>query len=92
MPRRCASSDLLALLTALEGRPRAGATLLGVGDAGWARIGRQRGAATRSAVERAESVGRSALGDETFARLRREGARLRDEDVDALAFAAADAS
>ena len=84
--------DLLALLTALEGRPRAAATLLGVGDAGWERIGRPRGVATRRAVKRTESIGRSALGDETFARLRREGARLRDQDVDALAFAAADAS
>lgn len=84
--------DLLALLAALERRPRAAAKLLGVGDAGWTRIGRQRGATTRTTVQRAESGARSALGDETFAQLRRDGTRLRDEDVDALAFAAADAS
>jgi predicted ATPase/DNA-binding winged helix-turn-helix (wHTH) protein len=84
--------DLLALLAALECRPRAAAKLLGAGDAGWARIGRRRGPTTRSSVGRAESVVRKALGDETFAQLRRDGARLRDEDVDALAFAVADAS
>src|SRR4030095_4415903 len=33
--------DLLALLAALENRPRTAAKLLGVGDASWARTGRQ---------------------------------------------------
>jgi hypothetical protein len=84
--------DLLALLAALEGRPRAAAKLLGFGDASWARIGRKRGATTRRMVQRAESIATGALGNDALARLRREGADLRDEDVDALAFATEDAS
>jgi hypothetical protein len=84
--------DLLALLAALEGRQRAAAKLLGAGDAGWARAGRQPGATTRAVVERAQSMAVAALGDETFAHLRREGALLRSEAVDAIAFAAEDVS
>src|SRR5262249_49106825 len=82
--------DLLALLAALEGRLRAAAKLLGVGDAGWARTGRQRGPTTRRVVQRAESIAAGALAGETFAHLRGEGARLRSDDVDAIAFAAED--
>ena len=84
--------DLLALLAALERRPRAAAKLLGWGDAGWARSGRKRGATTLTAIQRAESIASGLLGDETFAQLRREGALLRSEDVDAIAFAAEDVS
>ena len=85
--------DLLALQAALEGRPRAAAKLLGVGDAGWARIRAANAARPRVAVvQRAESMAAGALGDETFAHLRREGALLRSEDVDAIAFAAEDVS
>jgi predicted ATPase/DNA-binding winged helix-turn-helix (wHTH) protein len=84
--------DLLALLAALEGRPRAAAKLLGVGDAHWARSGRKRGATTRGVIQRAESIAAGTLGDDALARSRREGADLRDEDVDALAFATEDAS
>ena len=82
--------DLLALLAALESRPRAAAKLLGWGDAGWARSGRERGATTRGLVQRAESIASDALGDETFAQLRREGAHLGRDDVDAIAFAVED--
>jgi hypothetical protein len=84
--------DLLALLAALEGRPRTAAKLLGVGDAGWARTGRQPGATTREVLQRAESIAADALGNETFARLRHEGALLRSEDVAAIAFAVEDLS
>jgi predicted ATPase/DNA-binding winged helix-turn-helix (wHTH) protein len=84
--------DLLALLAALESRPRAAAKLLGLGDAGWTRSGRKRGATTLTAIQRAESIARGALGDETFAQLRHEGALVRREDVDAIAFAAGDIS
>jgi predicted ATPase/DNA-binding winged helix-turn-helix (wHTH) protein len=79
--------DLLALLAALEGRPRVAANLLGAGDAGWARVGRQRGRVTLAANQRAASIASGALGDETFAQLRQQGALLRWEDVDAIAFA-----
>ena len=79
--------DLLALQAALQGRPRAAAKLLGVGDASWARAERQRGATTDRFVQRAESMAAGALGDATFAHLRREGTLLRNEDVDAIAFA-----
>ncbi len=82
--------DLLALQAALQGRPRAAAKLLGVGDASWARAGRQRGATTDRFVQRAESMAAGALGDTTFAHLRREGTVLRNEDVDAIAFAGED--
>ena len=84
--------DLLALLAALEGRPRAAAKLLGWSDKGWARSGRERGATTRGLVQRAESIVAGALGDETFAHLRRDGAHLGSDDVDAIAFAAEDIS
>ena len=84
--------DLLALLAALESRPRAAAKLLGWGDAGWARSGRKRGATTLTAIQRAESIASGALGDETLARLRREGAHLGSDDVDAIAFAVEDIS
>jgi hypothetical protein len=84
--------DLLALQAALDHRPRAAAKLLGVGDASWAHIERQRGATTRGVVQRVESITRGALGDDTMAHLRREGALLRSEDVEAIAFAADDVS
>jgi hypothetical protein len=80
------------LLAALEGRPRSAAKLLGAGDAGWARSGSRRGAATQTALQRAVSIASGALGDETLALLRREGALLRSEDVDAIAFAVEDIS
>jgi hypothetical protein len=79
--------DLLALLAALEGRPRTAAKLLGWSDAGWARSGRERGPVSLAVNRRAESIASGALGDETFAQLRQEGARLRWGDVDAIAFA-----
>jgi hypothetical protein len=75
--------DLLALLAALEGRPRAASRLLGVGDASWTRARRQRGATTRGVVQRAAAMAADALGGEAFARLRDEGALLRSEEVDA---------
>jgi hypothetical protein len=84
--------DLLALLAALEGRVRAAAKLLGAGEAGWARAGRQPGATTRAVVARAKLMAAARLGDETFAHLRREGALLRSEDVGAIAFAGEDIS
>jgi hypothetical protein len=84
--------DLMALLAALERRPRTAAKLLGVGDASWARTGRQPGATTRGLVQRAESIATDALGNETFAYLRREGALLCSDDVDAIAFAVEDIS
>jgi predicted ATPase/DNA-binding winged helix-turn-helix (wHTH) protein len=84
--------DLLALLAALERRHRTAAKLLGVGDAGWARTGRQRGPTTLRIVQRAESLTVRALGGEAFAHLRREGALLRSEDVAAIAFAVEDIS
>jgi hypothetical protein len=82
--------DLLALLAALEDRPRAAAMLAGVGDAGWARTGRQRGTTTRAAIGRVESIACRMLGEETFAGLRSAGAHVRREDVDSIAFGAAD--
>ena len=82
--------DLLALLAALEGRPRTAAKLLGAGDAGWARAGRRPGATTRAVEERATSMVIATLGDEAFARLRREGNVLHGEDIGAIAFATDD--
>lgn len=79
--------DLLALLAALEGRPRAAARLLGAGDASWQHSGRQRGGTSRTVVDRAESMAAGALGETALASLRREGALLRGEDVGAIAFA-----
>lgn len=82
-------ADYLALLAALEARPRAAARLAGFGDAVNAAVGpRQPNEAVASA--RTAALARAALGDAEFERLRAEGQALREADIAPIAFAAGD--
>jgi hypothetical protein len=83
-------ADYLALLAALEHRPRAAAQLLGFADAAYAAIATAREINEARAVERASTLCKAALGLEEVERLQRNGARLADADLDALAFATSD--
>lgn len=80
-------ADYLALLAALEGRPADAARLAGYADAVYLRHQDHRQANEAAAVERARALARAALGDAEAARLQAEGARLRDEDIAAIALA-----
>lgn len=84
-------ADSLALLAAMEGRPRASALLLGYADARYAATQNTRQVAEGITVERAEQSARRFLGEAEFGRLKAEGAALRDADIPALAFAEQDA-
>ncbi len=83
-------ADNLALLAALEDRPRDAARLRGYGDALYAAIGSTRQANEARAAEQARGLARDALGEHEVARLMAEGAGLRDEEIAALAFGLAD--
>ena len=85
-----AAAAYLALLAALEGRPRAATRLLGYAEAIYTARNEAREANEAAAIARAAQFGREALGEETFARLHADGARLPDAEVAALAFASAD--
>ena len=84
-------ADVLALLAALERRPRAAALLLGYADAAYAAIATAREVNEARAVERAAALCRASLGEAAFAQRLREGARLSDADIAPLAFATDDA-
>jgi len=86
-----AAAAYLALLAALEGRPRAATRLLGYAEAIYTARNEAREANEAAALARAAQLGREALGAQTFARLHADGARLPDAEVAALAFASADA-
>jgi len=84
-------ADYLALLAALESRPRAAALLAGWADTANAAWGPRQGNEA-AAIDRARRLARAALGDAEFDRLHAAGAaRLREGDVAALAFAGDDA-
>ena len=85
-----AAAAYLALLAALEGRPRAAARLLGYAEAIYTARNEAREANEAAAIERARQLGREALGMQAFERLHADGAALPDAEVAALAFAAAD--
>ncbi|HUL64237.1 MAG TPA: winged helix-turn-helix domain-containing protein [Burkholderiaceae bacterium] len=77
----------LALLAALEKRPRAAAQLLGYAEAAQgARHEDQRAPNESAAIARARAIAMQALGENEFARLHAEGARLSKADVPGLAF------
>lgn len=88
---QCAWANYLALLAALEGRPRASGLLAGYADARHAARDISREFNESAAFDRACQLARAALGDAAFERLRADGATLRDEQVAAIAFATADA-
>lgn len=79
-------ADGLALLAAMEHRPRASALLRGYADARYAATQNTRQVAEGITVERAEQLARQALGAGEFERLKAEGALLRDADIAAIAF------
>ncbi len=79
----------LAVLAALEARPRAAARLAGYADA--ARSARDETREPGQEAETAYALARLALGDAEFDRLHAEGRLLRDEQIEAIAFATTDA-
>jgi hypothetical protein len=84
-------ANYLALLAALESRPRAAARLAGYADAGYAAREETREPNEAAAHSRACTLGRAALGDAEFDRLSAEGRLLSDEQMGAMAFATTDA-
>lgn len=81
----------LALLAALEARPRAAARLAGYADAGYTAldwVGRPPNEAAAHA--RACTLARATLGDVEFDRLHAEGRLLSDEQIEIIAFATED--
>ena len=76
----------LALLAALEGRPRAAAQLVGYSEAIYAVRKEAREANEANATNRARTLTGAVLGDVEFDRLYVEGASLRDAEVASIAF------
>jgi hypothetical protein len=85
-----AAAAYLALLCALESRPRAAVKLAAYSEAIYAARKEARELNETAATTRAQSLARRALDDATFARLYAEGATFRDCEVEAMAFAADD--
>ena len=86
------AASYLALLAVLEGRPRAAARLLGYAEAVYA--ARQEDSLSTNeaaATERTRAMLAKMLGERNMARLRAEGATLREADIAGLAFAGEDA-
>jgi predicted ATPase/DNA-binding winged helix-turn-helix (wHTH) protein len=86
-----AAAAYLALLAALEGRPRAAAQLVGYSEAIYAARDEVREANEMTATHRARALAVAALGDAAFERWRAAGSTLRDAEIRAIAFASADA-
>lgn len=80
----------LALMAAQEARPRAAARLAGYADAGYAARKFIPQPNEANAHDRACTLAHAALGDAEFERRRAEGRLLRDEQIEAIAFATAD--
>jgi len=85
-----AAAAYLALLCALQDRPRAAVKLAAYSEAIYAAREEAREQNETAATTRARSLARRALDDATFARLHGEGAALRDTEIAAVAFAAND--
>jgi len=82
----------LALLAALDARPRAAARLLGYADAIYAARHEDESSPNEAAaLARVRTMAEATLGHAAFARLHAEGARLGDTDIAALAFGSEDA-
>jgi hypothetical protein len=86
-----AAAAYLALLCALQGRPRAAALLAGYSEALYGARGEARERNETAATLRAVTLAEQALGVAAAAQQRSAGARVRDVDVAALAFGAVDA-
>lgn len=81
----------LALLAALQPRPRAAARLLGYAEAAYAAREEVRETNEAAAMTRARTLATQALGDAVFIHLHAEGGRLGDADISGLAFGNEDA-
>lgn len=85
-------ADYLALLAALEGRPRAAARLAGYADAGYVAREDHRHPNEVAARGRACTLARAALGDAAFEHLHAAGGGLADAQIEAIAFATEDSA
>lgn len=85
-----AAAAYLALLAALERRPCAAARLVGYSEAIYAARDEVREGNETAATNRARTLAATALGDAAFDRLCAAGAKLRDAEIRAIAFATAD--
>jgi hypothetical protein len=85
--QHAAWADSLALLAALESRPRASALLRGFAETMYAAKQLTRQVAEGITVARAEELARKALGDAEFEPLMTEGKAMRAQEVAAIAFA-----
>ena len=85
-----ATSAYLALLAALERRPCAAAQLVGYSEAIYAARDEVRDANEIAATNRARTLATSAVGDAVFERWCAAGAKLRDAEIQAIAFSTAD--
>lgn len=83
-------ADILALLAAVESRPRCAARLLGYGDSAYTANAATRQVNEARASASATMLARVQLGAAEFDRLKITGAKLRDQEIAALAFALAD--
>ena len=83
-------ADYLALLAALEQRPRAAARLLGYANAAYAVIATAREVNEARAADRSAALCRAQLAPATYEQLERDGARWADADIAMLAFATDD--
>jgi predicted ATPase/DNA-binding winged helix-turn-helix (wHTH) protein len=84
-----AAGAYLALLAALEGRPRTAVQLAAYSEAIYAARDEEREANETAATQRALALAAAALGGDTLLTpLKQRGARMRDADVQALAFGA----
>jgi len=83
-------ADILALLAALERRPRCAARLLGYGDTAYAANSATRQVNEARASASAALLAREQLGEAEFDRLKVAGTRLCDQEIVALAFSLAD--
>ena len=87
-----AAAAYLALLAALEGRPRAAVQLAAYSQALYATRNEAREQNETAATLRALQLARHSLDDATFAQLQAEGAALRDAEIGSVAFGHDDAS
>ena len=85
-------ADYLALLAALERRPRAAARLAGYSDAGYRAKSEGRERNEAAAAQRVAALAIAEIGVESFESTRAGGSSLADDQVAALAFATDDAS
>jgi hypothetical protein len=81
------AAGYLALLAALESRPRAASRLLGYAEAIYEARKETRETNEAVAMTRASVLSKAALGETAFSAEFAEGSRLRDADIGALAFA-----